>query len=746
MTNQKGSSTLEVILSLILFVLVASALAIAIPMTYNWLTDNDDRLNMARLLEKHLEQLRSIPYEQLRIKDSGIISEGNYNYRIITKLVKNGVNERGDSTWSDIEPAGGNGLTASYYNNSTLTGKAIRRIDPVINFDWGLNSPHPDLGPDYFSVRWDGFIEARFDETYTFYTVSDEGIRLWVNGQLLINNWTGHPATENSGTIALKAGECYPIRIEYFDNTGPAVVKLSWSSPSTPKQIVPKEQLYSELAKKSVVQVIDLLSERNYSGFLLSFPNFSYWAEEPVLDGGLAGLYFNELNFTGTVASRLDPVVDFEWDTNSPIAGIEPNTYSVRWTGFVIPQNTGYYTFYTISDDAVRLWVNHQLLIDDWTNHNRYEDSSSSIYLVANQRYSVTMDYQQAYGTAVAKLLWSGSATAKQIISGINLLPTYSPFEDTYTSKKEPSSNYGNDSNLEVYAHSNHQCNSYLKFYVTGIEGKKIQAVKLRLYAINNGKSHFEIRKTTSPWNESTVSWNTNPAVSSTVYGTYTKDIDRNLFIEVDLDPALLDQGDGIYELALLPIAGNNNVAFYSREHPNQDLGPRLIIDFAEDELPNVNLNILYRCVNTNLTTNTISPWFQIYNNGTEPIDLTKLKLRYWYTADNLLSQNFTCDWSGLEEGYSMLHITNRITSRFVQLDSPVNGADRYVEISFASGTNTLAPGKKVELQNRIYNSSWVNYSQTNDYSFDPGLSNYGVNNRITVYYNNVLIFGTEPK
>ena len=80
--------------------------------------------------------------------------------------------------------------------------------------------------------------------SYTFYTTSDDGVRLWVDNQLLINNWTDHGATENSGGITLTAGKKYDIKLEYYENGGAASIKLLWAPPGQAKQIIPQERLY----------------------------------------------------------------------------------------------------------------------------------------------------------------------------------------------------------------------------------------------------------------------------------------------------------------------------------------------------------------------------------------------------------------------------------------------------------------------------------------------------------------------
>lgn len=139
----------------------------------------------------------------------------------------------------------GTGLTGQYFNNADFTGTSVTRVDGTVSFDWASGAPVSGFGVDTFSVRWTGEVVPQFSETYTFYTSSDDGVRLWVNNQPIIDNWTDHGTTENRGTIALTAGRAYPIRMEYYENGGLAVARLSWSSPSVAKQIVPQSRLSS---------------------------------------------------------------------------------------------------------------------------------------------------------------------------------------------------------------------------------------------------------------------------------------------------------------------------------------------------------------------------------------------------------------------------------------------------------------------------------------------------------------------
>jgi len=138
----------------------------------------------------------------------------------------------------------GRGLRGEYFGNMELADLKVTRIDPTIDFDWGNDSPHPSVGADRFSVRWTGQVEPLFSETYTFHTISDDGVRLWVDGKLVVDNWSDHAPTENTGQIALEGYRRYEIKMEFYENGGGAVAKLLWSSPSQPRETIPATQLY----------------------------------------------------------------------------------------------------------------------------------------------------------------------------------------------------------------------------------------------------------------------------------------------------------------------------------------------------------------------------------------------------------------------------------------------------------------------------------------------------------------------
>ena len=141
-------------------------------------------------------------------------------------------------------PLGTIGLSAQYFNNKDLTTPILTRTDATVDFDWGQGSPDGAIAADSFSARWTGQILPTQSEAYTFYTHSDDGVKLWVNGQLLIDHWAPHAVTEDSGVINLVAGQKVDIQLDYYEQGGYAVAQLLWSNPTQVKEVVPQSQLF----------------------------------------------------------------------------------------------------------------------------------------------------------------------------------------------------------------------------------------------------------------------------------------------------------------------------------------------------------------------------------------------------------------------------------------------------------------------------------------------------------------------
>lgn len=145
------------------------------------------------------------------------------------------------------------GLRGDYYEGTKFEILRYTRIDPVIKISWTDRSTLPEgVSQSTFpatncSVRWSGQVRPRYAETYTFRTISDDGVRLWVGGRLIIDNWTLHPPTADVGQIKLDAGRWYPIVLEFYQGPVSAQIELYWSSMSQRQEIIPQECLYSVL-------------------------------------------------------------------------------------------------------------------------------------------------------------------------------------------------------------------------------------------------------------------------------------------------------------------------------------------------------------------------------------------------------------------------------------------------------------------------------------------------------------------
>ena len=133
-----------------------------------------------------------------------------------------------------------NGLLGLYYNEPDHTGAFKIRYDAAVDYDWGEAAPFIGVNSDRFSVRWIGTLTPQFTEHYTFHTVSDDGVRLYINTNIIIDAWKEEFMNLASIPMILYAGQRYDFRLEYFDNTARGIAKLYWSSPSTPRTIIPK--------------------------------------------------------------------------------------------------------------------------------------------------------------------------------------------------------------------------------------------------------------------------------------------------------------------------------------------------------------------------------------------------------------------------------------------------------------------------------------------------------------------------
>lgn len=315
----------------------------------------------------------------------------------------------------------GTGLSGNYYTNAstTYTNQAnfgatnaanlvLSRVDPVIDFTY-TNGASPNLSNGLYSVRWVGQVQPQYSELYYFDMRSDDGCKLWVNDQLIIDKWVSQGVTDQINTIALQGGTRYNIRLEYLQNGGKGEAHLYWYSASQPKVIIPSARLYPTntpaapatiTSSQSAVAFLGQpfgytvtgansatnftatglppgLSITSSNGLISGIPNFAGNFQAIVTASNLVGLGSALVNIQ--VIDTGSSVVREVWlgvpGTN--IADIPVNTpasltntlgtlegisnfgvnYGERIRGYLTATNTGNYYFWISGSDSAELWI-----------------------------------------------------------------------------------------------------------------------------------------------------------------------------------------------------------------------------------------------------------------------------------------------------------------------------------------------------------------------------------------------------
>lgn len=397
------------------------------------------------------------------------------------------------------------GLTGYYYEYSgtpetqAFSGSpTLTRVDATINFNWGLGSPHASVSGDDFAVYWTGDIEFTSTGNWTFRTVSDDGVRLYIDwnrdgdfsdaNESVISNWNDHSSTtDTSSAYNVTTTGRYPIRIEYYENGGFSVMQFQWDTPAagTSFVTVPTGNLHSNsrpiltglaqncgvsnsliLTFNESLNSTDVQTVSNYTlsngatvtsatltagstssitlttsaltygtsytitvsnirdtaGTAMSTTSKSVSIASTSLGAGLDAIYYGQNNtqrayFTGTPITQVDSIISYNWGAGQPMFGAGPDDFSAVWSGYVRPPSTGNYTFYTYSDDGIRLYVNNQLVIDKWVDQSATEWGSTSMSLTGGSYVPIRVEYYERGGDAVVELRWAGPGLAKQVIS-----------------------------------------------------------------------------------------------------------------------------------------------------------------------------------------------------------------------------------------------------------------------------------------------------------------------------------------
>ncbi|GEM_PF-1549375 len=282
---------------------------------------------------------------------------------------------------------------------ATFSKLVFTRKDEMIDFRWDVGtSPHPEMGSEFWSVRWQGRIFVPRTDKYTFYFDNlDDAARLYIDGELVLDAWKIQmPATHVSRPVELTAGFHNAI-VEYHQGPGPgASIRLSFSSPKMPKQLV----IFPEGVKG------DYYDDPEPHGWKLGEPP--------------PGPLFQRYIF-----SRVDPAINHDWNTR-PHPEMSSQYWGVKWHGkLLIPEDGEYQFFFEDLDDAARLWIDGELVIDEWRIGPQRSVASKPIQLTKGVHEFKLEFYQGPPPVASIRVMWKGPSFEREVIPPASYFALY---------------------------------------------------------------------------------------------------------------------------------------------------------------------------------------------------------------------------------------------------------------------------------------------------------------------------------
>ncbi len=287
------------------------------------------------------------------------------------------------------------GLNAEYFADRNFDTKALERIDRQVDWLWGWDAPDSSVPKDGFSIRWSGWLKPPKEGTYKLVTVSDDGVRFWIDDRMVVDNWGGHPPSRNEAAVELGT-QPHKIRIDYFDNASSATMSLRWITPNGIELPVPAEWFFADLAVAKEASVP------------------AYQPDEPSNSSGLTGEFFEGPDLNNLVATRVDRNIDFMWGFDELHPQLPLDNVTVRWTGWLTPPEAGDYEIATVADDAVRVWLDDRLIIDDWTDG--YPHRKSVKVTLEAKRHPVRIEYRENNQSALVSVRWRTPRTSREEI------------------------------------------------------------------------------------------------------------------------------------------------------------------------------------------------------------------------------------------------------------------------------------------------------------------------------------------
>lgn len=331
------------------------------------------------------------------------------------------------------------GWSTQFFATGVLIEPIKFRNDSSINFDWARGAPSEGVPGDNFSVRFTGFIKPTEQGTYTFQATANDFVKLWVGDQLVIDYWNTGSTKVHSGTIRLDKDKEYPIKLEYAEGVGSAVIKLHWQAPGQ----------QPALLDSAFVNTIDTSNDKTTDSDSDEIPD--YWeiingtdpfdssdaAGDVNGDGvdnltayldsiktvaqlpGFTAQYFSGIEMNKMVLIKQEPAIDFDWGKSSPYSEVPGDNFSVRFLSRLTPAHssgTEAYTFYVTANDYAKLYINGNVVVEHW------EQGSTNTYtgkfdLTAGEAYDLILEYAEGAGSAFIKLEWESASQPRAVVS-----------------------------------------------------------------------------------------------------------------------------------------------------------------------------------------------------------------------------------------------------------------------------------------------------------------------------------------
>jgi predicted nucleotidyltransferase len=302
-----------------------------------------------------------------------------------------------------------------YYNNETLSGNpALVRNDVNIDFEWYDGSPDPAIQPNHFSARWTRTLYFSGGR-YRFHVFHDDGARLFINGGMVLNEW--HQGRETHTVDVDLYAHQHSITLAMYEIDGWAAARLWWESlpTATPTRTQTKTPTTTPTLTRTPTTTPTNIPTRTptktptHTSTPTRTPTLTPTPTRTPTITDWKGEYYNNETLSGTPALvRNDVDINFEWYDGSPDPAIQPNHFSARWTR-TLYFSGGRYQFHVFHDDGARLWIDGDIVIDEW--HQGRETHTADVDLGAGQ-HSIKLEMYEIDGWAAAKLWWESSPTA----------------------------------------------------------------------------------------------------------------------------------------------------------------------------------------------------------------------------------------------------------------------------------------------------------------------------------------------